>query len=238
VPSACGLERAGRRIRQFTNRSLGCGSFFFARLANYGMKFFGLTGGVGMGKTAAERLLRERGVPVVDTDALARQVVEPGQPALDEIQRVFGAEVIDTDGQLRREELARLVFADPAARQQLEAITHPRIRELWRAQVENWREQGCPAAVVAIPLLFETKAEADFDAVICVACTAQTQQRRLQERGWTAEQVRQRIAAQWPVEKKMALADYVVWSEGGLEVLASQLERILALTAGRGTNGG
>ncbi len=193
------------------------------------MKLFGLTGGVGMGKTAAERLLRERGVPVVDTDLLARQVVEPGQPALDEIQRVFGPEVIDTDGQLRREELARLVFADLGARQQLEAITHPRIRGLWQAQVEAWRAKARPAAVVAIPLLFETKAETEFDSVICVGCTPQTQQRRLQERGWTTEQVRQRIAAQWPVEKKMALADHVLWNEGGLEVLATQLERILDL---------
>ena len=180
-----------------------------------------------MGKTAAERLLRERGVPVVDTDLLARQIVEPGQPALEEIQRAFGAEVIDTDGQLLRQELARRVFADAEARQQLEAITHPRIRELWRAQVEAWREQGCPVAVVAIPLLFETKAEAEFDAVICVACTAQTQQRRLQERGWTLDQIHRRIAAQWPIEQKMALAHCVVWNEGGLEVLASQLERIL-----------
>jgi dephospho-CoA kinase len=130
---------------------------------------------------------------------------------------------------LRRGELARRVFADPGARQQLEAITHPRIRELWRAQVNAWRTEGQPVAVVGIPLLFETKAEAGFDAVICVACTAQTQQRRLLERGWTTEQVRQRIAAQWPVEQKMASADYVVWSEGGLEVLAAQLDQILKL---------
>ena len=182
-----------------------------------------------MGKTAAEHLLRERGVSVVDTDLLARQVVEPGQPALDEIRQRFGSEVIDTDGQLRRQELARRVFADAEARQQLEAITHPRIRELWQTQVDAWRKEGRPVAVVAIPLLFETKAEAEFDAVICVACTAQTQQRRLQERGWTTEQIHQRIAAQWPIEKKMAVADYVAWSEGGLEVLASQLERVLGL---------
>lgn len=191
------------------------------------MKTFGLTGGVGMGKSAAERLLRERGVPVVDTDALARRIVEPGEPTLTEIQRTFGPEVIDTDGQLRREELARIVFANPTARQQLEAITHPRIRELWQAQVAAWRAEDRPLAVVIIPLLHETGAETELDAVICVACTAQTQQRRLRERGWSSVQVHQRIAAQWPVDKKMALADYVVWSEGGLDVLAAQLDRIL-----------
>ena len=195
------------------------------------MKTLALTGGVGMGKSTAERLLRERGVPVVDADVLARQVVEPGQPALDEIRRVFGAEVIDTDGQLRRDELARRVFADPKARGQLEAITHPRIREMWRAQLAVWRAEGQSLAVVVIPLLFETGAEKEFDAVICVACSSQTQCQRLQARDWNADQIRQRIGAQWPVEKKTALADYVVWSEGGLDVLADQLERILKLAS-------
>lgn len=191
------------------------------------MKLFGLTGGVGMGKSAVERLLRERGVPVVDTDVLARQVVEPGQPALEEIQRAFGPEVIDTDGSLLRVELARRVFADPAARQQLEAITHPRIRELWQAQVQNWRVEGRRFGVVAIPLLFETGAEREFDAVICVACLPPTQQQRLMERGWSPEQVRQRNAAQWPIERKMALADSVIWSEGRLDNLTPQLDRVL-----------
>jgi dephospho-CoA kinase len=191
------------------------------------MKLFGLTGGVGMGKSTAERLLRERGVPVVDTDGLARQVVEPGQPALDEIQRAFGPEVIASDGRLLREEMARRVFADPGARQQLEAITHPRIRELWRTQAAAWRAEGKPLAVVAIPLLFEVGAEQEFDAVLCVACTAQTQRQRLRERGWSTEQIKQRVAAQWPIEKKMERADYVVWNEGGLDVLAAQLEKLL-----------
>lgn len=192
------------------------------------MKLIGLTGGVGMGKSAAERILLERTVPCVDTDVLARRVVSPGQPALTEIQRAFGAEFIGEDGQLRRELLARRVFAEPKARQQLEAITHPRIRELWRAQVEAWRAEGCSRAVVVIPLLFETGAEREFDAVVCVGCTARTQWRRLVERGWSEEQIRQRIVAQWPLESKLARADYVIWSEGGLEVLAQQLERVLA----------
>ncbi len=191
------------------------------------MKLFGLTGGVGMGKSAVERLLRERGVPVVDTDVLARQVVEPGQPALEEIQRAFGPEVIDTDGSLLRVELARRVFADPAARQQIEAITHPRIRELWQTQVQDWRAEGRRFGVVAIPLLFETGAEREFDAVICVACLPPTQQQRLMERGWSPEQVRQRNAAQWPIERKMALADSVIWSEGRLDNLTPQLDRVL-----------
>jgi len=195
------------------------------------MKVLGLTGGIGMGKSASAQLLRSRGVPVMDTDDLARQVVEPGQPALAEIRDAFGAEIVGPDGRLRRDDLARRVFADPAARQRLEEILHPRIRALWRAQVDNWRAEGRPLAVVVIPLLFETKAEAELDATICVACSAATQQQRLQARGWSPAQIEQRLQAQWPVETKMARADYVIWTEAGLDVHAAQLERILCLLA-------
>src|ERR1035441_6505066 len=110
------------------------------------MKVLGLTGGVGMGKSTSAQLLRDRGVRVVDTDDLARQVVEPGQPALAEVLAVFGPEIVGPDGRLRRNELARLVFADPAARRQLEAILHPRIRVLWRAQVETQQAAAGPRA--------------------------------------------------------------------------------------------
>jgi len=191
------------------------------------MQVLGLTGGIGMGKSTADQLLRERGVAVVDTDLLARRLVEPGQPALAEIQNTFGREIIGADGRLRREELACRVFADAAAREQLERILHPRIRTLWLAQVAAWRAAGRPTAVVVIPLLFETNSAAHFDATICVACSAATQRQRLQARGWSAEQMGRRISAQWPVEKKMALADFVVWTEAGLDVHAAQLERIL-----------
>jgi dephospho-CoA kinase len=192
------------------------------------MKLLGLTGGVGMGKSTAAQFLVKRGVPVIDTDLLARQVVEPGQPALKEIQRTFGDSVIAPDGQLRRDVLARIVFSDPVARQKLENLTHPRIRELWGKQVALWRSAQTPVACVVIPLLFETSAEREFDATICIACSPATQQKRLQQRGWAPEQISQRIAAQFPAEKKIAAANFVVWSEGGLDVLEAQLDRILA----------
>jgi dephospho-CoA kinase len=191
------------------------------------MKVLGLTGGIGMGKSTSARLLRAREVPVVDTDDLARQVVAPGQPALAEVLAAFGPKMAGPDGQLRRAELARCVFADPAARRRLEAILHPPIRALWRAQVETWRAEGRPLAVVVIPLLFETKAETELDLTICVACSAPTQQQRLQARGWSPEQIEQRLQAQWPVETKAARADYLVWTEADLDVHAAQIERIL-----------
>jgi dephospho-CoA kinase len=191
------------------------------------MKVFGLTGGIGMGKSTAADLLRQRGVPVVDTDDLARQIVEPGQPALEEIRKLFGAPMIGPDGRLRRRELARLVFGDPAALKQLEGVLHPRIRALWQAQVAAWRSAGGPQAVVVIPLLFETGAETEFDTTVCVACSAATQQERLRRRGWEPDQITKRIQSQWPVAKKMELADRVVWTEGGVEVQAEQLWRIV-----------
>ena len=191
------------------------------------MKTFGLTGGIGMGKSAAAALLRARGVAVVDTDDLARQIVAPGQPALAEAQLAFGPDIVGADGQLRRAELARIIFSDPAARQQLEAILHPRIRQLWTAQVQAWRAEGQPVAVVIIPLLFETQAESSFDAVVCVACSAATQQARLAIRGWTPEQIAQRNAAQGPVGEKMRRANFVIWTEGGLDIHGEQWSHIL-----------
>jgi len=191
------------------------------------MTLLGLTGGVGMGKSACAQFLRARAIPVVDTDDLARTVVEPGHPALTEIQRLFGPEIIATDGRLRRDLLARRVFADPDSRHQLEAILHPRIRALWQAQVEQWRNQHQPKAAVAIPLLFETGAESQFDAVICVACSPTTQMERLKARGWSTEQIDQRIRAQLPTEEKIARSNYLIWTEGPLEIHAAQLDRIL-----------
>jgi dephospho-CoA kinase len=190
------------------------------------MKVCGLTGGVGMGKSTAAEFLRVRGAQIVDTDELARQLVQPGQPALTEIQAEFGKAIIASDGRLRRDELARIVFADAAARKKLETILHPRICERWLAQVETWRGEKHPLAVVVIPLLFETQAESSFDKIICVACSTPTQRQRLLSRGWTPEQIKQRLAAQWPVEQKISRADFVVWTDGALDAHARQLERI------------
>jgi dephospho-CoA kinase len=190
------------------------------------MKVCGLTGGVGMGKSTAAEFLRACGAQVVDTDELARQFVQPGQPALAEIQAEFGKKVIAPDGRLRRDELARIVFADAAARKKLETILHPRIRERWLAQVEIWRKENRALAVVVIPLLFETRAESLFNKIICVACSAATQRQRLLSRGWTPNQIGQRLAAQWPVEQKISRADFVVWTDGALDAHAQQLEQI------------
>ena len=180
-----------------------------------------------MGKSTCAQLLQSRSVRVVDTDDLARQVVEPGQPASDEVRAAFGPQVIASDGGLRRDTLAAIVFSDANARATLERILHPRIRDLWRAQVEAWAYDNYPLAVVVIPLLFETQAENEFEATICVACSAATQRERLLARGWSLEQINQRIQAQMPADQKIAKADFLIWTESTVDLCSGQLDLIL-----------
>jgi dephospho-CoA kinase len=191
------------------------------------MKLCGLTGGVGMGKSTAAGFLSQLGAHVVDTDEIARAIVSPGQHALAEIEKQFGPDFLTASGSLNREALAHVVFNDPAALKRLEAILHPRIRELWRSQVEQWRQENCAVAVVVIPLLFETQAENEFDKIICVACSQESQHNRLISRGWTDTQIRRRIAAQLPTEQKISRSHFVVWTEGLPEVHRRQISEIL-----------
>lgn len=191
------------------------------------MKLCGLTGGVGMGKSTAAGFFAQLGARIVDADQLAHELTQPGQPALAEIQAAFGVGLVAADGQLKRGELARLVFADAPARKRLETILHPRIRERWQVQVAGWRGENCSMAVVVIPLLFETGVESAFDTIVCVACTPAAQRERLRARGWPADQIHGRIAAQWPVEQKIARARFVVWTEGLLANHRLQVEAIL-----------
>lgn len=179
-----------------------------------------------MGKSTAAQLLDQRLIPVVDTDDLARAVVEPGQPGLAAVVAAFGRSVLGADQRLRRDELARIIFGDAAKRKQLEDILHPLIRARWLEQVKQWKSEQRRLGVVVIPLLFEIGVAAHFDTIICVACSAASQRQRLLARGWTQQQIDQRLAAQWPVQKKMDLSNYVIWTEGGLDTHAAQLERI------------
>lgn len=192
------------------------------------MTVLGLTGGIGTGKSTVAAFLTQRGIPVADTDAIARALVEPGQPALEAVRLEFGDRFLDADGRLRRAALAELVFNDSEARRRLEAILHPRIRDAWQRDVEAWRAAGQRLAVVVIPLLFETGAEAAFDAVVCTACTRATQEERLLARGWSREEIDRRLQAQLGSVEKMARADRVIWTEGRLEVTRAQVERLFS----------
>ena len=190
-------------------------------------RVLGLTGGVGMGKSTAARLLKKVGLPVVDSDDLAREAVHPGTEGLAEIADEFGEGFLKADGSLDRDKMASKVFQDEAARKRLEAIIHPRVRIVWEKQIDQWREQKRPVGVVVIPLLFEVDLQDSFDAVLCVACTANTQRARLRERNWNDAQITARIAAQMDIAQKMDLADHVLWNEGAPELLMDQMKEIL-----------
>ena len=191
------------------------------------MKVIGLTGGIGMGKSTSARFLEELGIRIIDTDALARKLVGPSQPALSEIAAVFGSEVIDETGALRRDVMARIVFADENKRRLLESILHPRIRERWVEHVHMEREAGVSVVVVVIPLLYETEAAPLFDFVICSACSEATQRNRLLARNWSEAHLQSRIKSQWPIEMKMDCSSFVVWTEGALEIHQRQISKLI-----------
>jgi dephospho-CoA kinase len=180
----------------------------------------GLTGGIACGKSTVAGLLRERGVPVLDLDAVAREVVEPGQPALAAIAARW-PEVI-RDGRLDRKALGAQVVADSASRRELEAITHPAI---WTA-AERWlAAQTAPAVVVEAALMVETGSWRRYDKLLVVTCSAEVQRRRLQAReGYDAATAERWLAAQLPLVEKERLGTAVIRNDGELEALRSATE--------------
>ena len=188
----------------------------------------GLTGGIGMGKSTAAELLAKRGAKVCDSDALARELVAPGQPALAEIVEAFGSGVLLRDGSLDRAKVGKLVFGDSAAREKLEGILHPRIRKVWQARLEHWLVAGERLAVTVIPLLFETKAESSFDKIACVVCSPELQRERLRAREWRDDQISNRISAQMAVGEKIKRADHVIWTDGTIEAHGAQWDDLLS----------
>lgn len=179
----------------------------------------GITGGIGMGKSTAAKLLQaEVLVDVIDTDDIAREVVVPRQEGWERVLREFGRDVLSADSTIDRKRLAEIVFGDDKARRKLEELLHPLIRSRWQAGVEIHRERGTAVCFVVIPLLFETGAEDLFDATVCVACSRAVQTGRLRERGWSPDAIDARLRAQWSVEDKMERARHVVWTDGSLEM--------------------
>ena len=181
-----------------------------------------------MGKSTAAELLAKRGAKVSDSDVLARELVEPGQRALAEIVEAFGGGVLWEDGSLDRAKVGELVFGDSAAREKLEGILHPRIREAWQARLDGWAAVGERLAVAVIPLLFETQAETSFDRIVCVACSPELQRERLRERGWNEGEIDSRLAAQMAVDEKMKGSDHVIWTDGTIEADAAQWDALLS----------
>jgi dephospho-CoA kinase len=184
----------------------------------------GLTGGIASGKSTVAGMFAQLGALIIDTDVIAREVVAPGQPALDEIAATFGESLIDDDGYLDRGALRKLVFADDEARKRLEAITHPRIQDETGRQSN---QAGGEYQIVVVPLLVNSSLKDILDRIVVVDCDEKTQIRRLTARDAESEdQARRMLAAQSSREERLAIADDVIRNDDSLD---STLDQVAAL---------
>ncbi|HWI20218.1 MAG TPA: dephospho-CoA kinase [Vicinamibacterales bacterium] len=187
-----------------------------------------LTGGIATGKSYVAGRFREAGVPIVDADLLAREVVLPGTPALAAIRKRFGPDAVRRDGTMDRIRVAQIVFKDKRARLDLEAIIHPAVVKAIN-DFFNALPKRTPFAVADIPLVFETNREKDFDAIIVVACPRDMQLQRLMERNkLSKEDAEKRIAAQLPIDQKVKKATYVINNDGTFEQTDAQVDALIA----------
>jgi dephospho-CoA kinase len=197
------------------------------------MRKIALTGGIATGKSYVLQQFRHRGVPCLDADLLAHGVMAAGTEATAAIAARFGAEVLAADGAVDRAKLGPVVFADPAARRDLEAIVHPAVYRAIAAGLKAFELVGSyPMAVVDIPLLYETGRAGDFDAVIVAVCPPEMQLARLVERGMTPAHAQQRMAAQWPTAEKAARADFVITTAGSFADTDRQVDETYTRLAG------
>ena len=194
----------------------------------------GLTGGIATGKSAVSNMLRGLGAEIIDADLLARQVVEPGQPAWHEIVEEFGRDVLSSDGTLDRKKLGAIVFANPERRKRLEAITHPAIRARVKARVDELAARGFAGiAFYDAAILIEALGHQDMDRIVVVMTDEATQVARLRGRDGTDDaEGRRRIASQMPLTEKAKLADYVIDNSGDREATAEQVRRVFAALMG------
>ena len=199
------------------------------------MLLVGLTGGIGSGKSEVSRRFAALGAVIVDADAIAREVVEPGTPGLEQVVAEFGPDVLTADGALDRDAVAARVFADDAARRRLNAIIHPLVGARTMERVVA-ADRADPHAVVVndVPLLVEAGLAGRFEVVVVVAAQPETQLRRLvEQRGMSEADAQARIAAQAPLADKLAIADYVINNDGDLAELQGQVEQVWAALAAR-----
>jgi dephospho-CoA kinase len=187
----------------------------------------GLTGGIASGKSAVAAMLREMGFAVLDADSLAHKLIEPGQPAYDEVVRDFGQTVIAPGGRVDRAKLSAIVFNDRAKLDRLNAIVHPRVAEVIFSQFEAWRRAGVRDAVfVEAALIIESGIHKNLDGLIVAWCDPDQQLERLVDRGLSEAEARRRIAAQLPAEEKLLLATEKIDCSGSLEATRRQVEAL------------
>ena len=192
------------------------------------MKLVGLTGGIASGKSTVAKILERLGAAIVNADVLSREVVEPGQDAWKDIVATFGPDVLQPDQTLDRQKLRNLIFNNPDARKQLEAIIHPRVRALAEQRIREHTAAGFAVVVYEVPLLFEGNIHEWLRPVILVGCDVDVQRRRLEQRDQLDSATAQKhIDAQMSLEDKRRLADYVIENNGTLADLERQVREVL-----------
>ncbi|MEH6888663.1 dephospho-CoA kinase [Bacillus sp. JJ864] len=188
----------------------------------------GLTGGIASGKSTVSKMFQGFHIPVIDADIIAREVVEPGKEAYNEIVKAFGKEVLEENGELNRPNLGSIVFHNEEKRLLLNGIVHPAVRKEMNAQKDRYIRENAQAVVLDIPLLFESKLTSLVDRILLVYVDNETQMTRLKERNnFTEEEAKARIASQMPLQEKIALADKVINNNGTIEETKAQLSSIL-----------
>ena len=193
------------------------------------MLLIGLTGGIGSGKSTVAAMLRDQGIRVVDADQIAREVVEPGQPALAELVEVFGQDILNDDGTLNRQELANRAFATEEATNALNAITHPRIEQETQRQFDLAAAEKENFLVYDMPLLVERGLHEEMDMVIVVQTDIEERVRRLVEhRGLDEDDVRRRMSHQVDDVTRLASADVLIDNNGSVDHLRKQVDDFLA----------
>jgi dephospho-CoA kinase len=187
----------------------------------------GLTGGIACGKSTVAAMLREMGCHVIEADLVAHELIEPGRPAYEEIVREFGREILEASGRVDRASLGRIVFADAAKREKLNAIVHPRVREEVERRIAAL-ERSDPEGIVVVvaALLFEAGYTEALDRMVVAWCRPEQQIERLRERGLPLEEAQRRIAAQWPVEAKRQRADAEIDCSRTLDETRRQVEEL------------
>ncbi len=195
------------------------------------MKWVGLTGGLGTGKSTVSQMLIGRGIPVIDADRIAREVVEPNGPAFPGLIQFFGRGILNSSGSLDRALVAQVVFSDPQKLLKLEALIHPYVQEEVSRQREWLRDQHHQWAVYDVPLLFEKKLKSQFDFVVVVSVTDSAIQRaRLKLRNnWNDEEILKRLASQLPLTEKVAQADYVIRNDADLPALEKKVDTLVQM---------
>lgn len=187
----------------------------------------GLTGGIASGKSTVAAILRELRFDVLDADSLAHKIIEPGQPAYDEVAREFGPEIIAPNGYINRAKLGGIVFADPAKLAKLNAIIHPRVEAATLRQLDEWALSNTrQAAFIEAALLVEAGYQKILDGLVVAWCRPEQQLQRLLARGLTGEQARQRIAAQLPIDEKLRYATEKIDCSGTLDHTRRQVEAL------------